>query len=124
MVQASPGFFSFSAGEFSPRLHGRTDLQKYSTAAEEIENFIIHPHGGLTRRPGTEYIGEVKDSAAQVRLIPFEFSTTQAYVLEFGNTYMRVYKDGGRVVEDDKSISAITKANPAVVNQILKDKLG
>ena len=115
MAQASPGFFSFSAGEFSPRLHGRTDLQKYSTAAEEIENFIIHPHGGLTRRPGTEYIGEVKDSAAQVRLIPFEFSTTQAYVLEFGNTYMRVYKDGGRVVEDDKSISAITKANPAVV---------
>ena len=115
MAQASPAFTAFTAGEFSPRLHGRTDLAKYGSAAEEIENFIVHPHGGLTRRPGTEYIGEVKDSSAVTRLIPFEFSTTQAYVLEFGNLYMRVYKDGGRVVEGNKSITAITKANPAVV---------
>ena len=115
MAQASPAFTAFTAGEFSPRLHGRTDLAKYGSAAEEIENFIVHPHGGLTRRPGTEYIGEVKDSSAVTRLIPFEFSTTQAYVLEFGNLYMRVYKDGGRVVEGNKTITAITKANPAVV---------
>ena len=115
MAQASPAFTAFTAGEFSPRLHGRTDLAKYGSAAEEIENFIVHPHGGLTRRPGTEYIGEIKNSSAQSRLIPFEFSTTQAYVLEFGNLYMRVYKDGGRVVEGNKTITAITKANPAVV---------
>lgn len=115
MAQASPAFTAFTAGEFSPRLHGRTDLQKYTSAAEEIENFIVHPHGGLTRRPGTEFIGEVKDSAAVTRLIPFEFSTTQAYVLEFGNLYMRVYKDGGRVIEGNKTISGITQANPAVV---------
>ena len=115
MAQASPAFTAFTAGEFSPRLHGRTDLAKYGSAAEEIENFIVHPHGGLTRRPGTEFIGEIKDSSAVTRLIPFEFSTTQAYILEFGNLYMRVYKDGGRVVEGNKSITAITKANPAVV---------
>ena len=115
MAQASPAFVAWTAGEFSPRLHGRTDLAKYTTAAETLENFIVHPHGGVTRRPGTEFIGELKDSSAVTRLIPFEFSTTQAYVLEFGNLYMRVYKDGGRVVEGNKTISGVTKANPAVV---------
>ena len=115
MAQASPAFVAWTAGEFSPRLHGRTDLAKYNTAAEQLTNFIVHPHGGITRRPGTEFIGELKDSAAVGRLIPFEFSTTQAYVLEFGNLYMRVFKDGGRVVEGNKIISAATKANPAVV---------
>ena len=115
MAQASPAFTAFTSGEFSPRLHGRTDLAKYTSAAEEIENFIVHPHGGITRRPGTEFIGEVKDSAAAVRLIAFEFSTTQAYVLEFGNLYMRVFKDGGRVVDANVTISGATKANPAVI---------
>ena len=115
MTSASPAFVAFTAGEFSPRLHGRTDLAKYSSAAETIENFIVHPHGGVTRRPGTQFIEEIKDSDAKGRLIPFEFSTTQAYVLEFGNTYLRVYKDGGVVTEATKSISAITQATPPVV---------
>ena len=45
-----------------------------------------------------KFIAEVKDSAKKVRLIPFEFSTTQTYILEFGDQYMRVYKDKGQVL--------------------------
>ena len=55
------------------------------------------------------------DSDNKTRLIPFEFSTTQTYMLEFSNLKMRVYKDSGAVLEGDKTISGITAANPAVV---------
>ncbi len=52
----------------------------------------MHPQGAATRRVGTQFISEVKDSSAKTRLIPFEFSTTQTYMLEFGNTYIRFLK--------------------------------
>jgi len=115
MARQTTAFTNFTAGELSPRLDGRTDLSKYFNGAKTMENMVIHPHGGATRRPGTKFIHEVKTSSAQTRLIPFEFSTTQTYVLELGNEYMRFYKDGGIITEGNKTITAITKANPAVV---------
>ena len=60
--------------------------------------FLVHPQGSATRRVGTQFIAEVKDSTQKTRLIPFEFSTTQTYILEFGDQYMRVYKDKGQVL--------------------------
>lgn len=88
---------SFTGGELAPSLHARSDLNKYSSGAKTLRNFIVHAHGGASNRPGTKFIAEAKDSAARIRLIPFSFSTTQTYVLEFGNLYMRVYRDGGQV---------------------------
>ena len=82
---------------------------------KRLENFVVYPHGAAARRPGTTFVAEVANSANKTRLIPFEFSTTQTYMLEFSNLKMRVYKDRGSVLEGDKTISAITKANPAVV---------
>lgn len=114
MARVSSIITNFRAGEISPRLEGRIDLQKYNEAVKELENMIVFPQGGVTRRPGTYYAGTTKDGG-QVRLINFEFSDTQAYVLEFGNNYIRVFKDGGLVTEATTAISAITKANPAVV---------
>ena len=97
MANANFAFTSFVAGELSPRLTGRTDLQKYFQGCETLENFLIHPHGGATRRPGTRVVAEVKTSSLETRLVPFQFNVTQAYVLEFGNNYFRIYKDGGQV---------------------------
>ena len=97
MANANFAFTSFVAGELSPRLSGRTDLQKYFQGCETLENFLIHPHGGATRRPGTRFVAEVKTSSLETRLVPFQFNVTQAYVLEFGNNYFRIYKDGGQV---------------------------
>jgi hypothetical protein len=114
MARVSSIITNFRAGEISPRLEGRIDLQKYNEAVKELENMIVFPQGGITRRPGTYYAGTTKDGG-QVRLINFEFSDTQAYVLEFGNNYIRIYKDGGLVTAATTAISAITKANPAVV---------
>lgn len=90
---------NFTAGELSPRLFGRTDLGRYDNGAQIIQNFIVQPHGGLTRRPGTRFVREVKTSANKTRLIPFQFNVEQAYILEFGNTYFRIYKDGGIIVD-------------------------
>ena len=99
MAKASAAFTNFTAGELSPRLDGRTDLSKYFNGCKTLQNFLVHPHGGATRRPGTEFISEVKDSTKNVRLIPFEFNVEQAYILEFGDEIFRVYKDGGVVVD-------------------------
>lgn len=89
---------NFTAGEISPRLIGRTDFEKYFDGVETMENFITYPHGGCRRRSGTRYVAEVKTSSLSTILIGFQFSTTQAYVLEFGNLYIRFFKDGGQIL--------------------------
>jgi len=106
---------SFTAGELSSSMEGRTDFAKYFNGATNIENFVVMPHGPITRRPGTYFVSEIKTSANKTRLIPFTFSTEQTYILEFGNQYIRFFKDDGQIVEGNKTITGITAANPAVV---------
>ena len=115
MARVAAQLTNFTGGELSPRLDGRNDLTKYASGCKTLENFVVYPHGAAARRPGTTFVAEVANSANKTRLIPFEFSTTQTYMLEFSNLKMRVYKDRGSVLEGDKTISGITKANPAVV---------
>lgn len=88
---------SFTTGEVSPRLRGRVDLSQYNNGCRTLQNFTIQPHGGVSRRTGSEYVAEVDNSSNATRLIPFEFSTTQAYVLELGNQTMRFFKDQGLI---------------------------
>lgn len=83
---------AFSGGEIAPALYSRTDISKYYTALKTCRNFYVMRHGGVTNRPGSKFIGEVKDSAKAVRLIPFVFNNSQTYMLEFGDQYMRVIK--------------------------------
>ena len=98
MPRTTLALTSFVSGEFSPKMDGRTDFEKYSSGAKTLENFLVHPQGAATRRVGTQFISEVKSSAAKTRLIPFEFSTTQTYILEFGNNYIRFFKDKGQIL--------------------------
>jgi len=98
MARVAAQLTNFTGGEFSPRLDGRNDLAKYSSACKTLENFVIYPHGSAARRSGTQFVSEVKDSTKSTRLIPFEFSTTQTYMLEFGDQYIRFYKDNGQIL--------------------------
>ncbi|MBA87706.1 MAG: hypothetical protein CMB16_00360 [Euryarchaeota archaeon] len=118
MAKASPAFHNFTAGELSPRLEGRTDVSKYFNGCSTLSNFVVHPHGGASRRSGTIFVTEVKNSSQNTRLIPFEFSVTQTYILEFGNQYFRIIKDGGLVIASTKTASGMTKANPVVVTSV------
>jgi len=91
MSKASPILENFNTGELSPLIAGRVGFEKYPNGASLLENFIPTTQGPNVRRAGTRFVGEVKSSAAKVLLVPFEFSVTQAYMLEFGNLYVRFY---------------------------------
>lgn len=107
---------SFTTGEISPFALGRVDLTRYPHAVEELTNYIIMPLGGIRKRPGTKFAGKAKTGATAVpRFKKFQFSTTQAYLLEFSNLKIRIYKDNGIVTQTAQNITGITKANPAVV---------
>lgn len=114
MARVSTIVTNFKSGEISPRLEGRIDLQKYNEAAQTIDNMLVFPSGGVTRRPGTYFAGRSKDGG-KVRLINFEFSDEQAYVLEFGANYIRFFKDGGILTEATTNITGATSANPVVI---------
>jgi hypothetical protein len=89
---------SFAAGEIGPALYARADQVKYQTGLKTCRNFIVMRHGGVTNRPGTEFIAEVKDSAARTYLTKFVFNDSQTYVIELGNQYARFYRDGAQIV--------------------------
>lgn len=107
MARVSSIVTSFQAGELSPRLEGRIDLQKYSAGAQTLQNMVVFPQGGITRRPGTYYAGSSK-SGGKVRLIPFEFSDEQAYVLEFGANYIRFFQDGAPLESGGSPVEVVT----------------
>ncbi len=106
---------SFGGGELSPAVYSRIDLQKFGSGAKRLRDYFVHAEGGISNRQGIDYIRETKDSSAVSRVITFEYNEDQSYALEFGDQYMRVYRNGGIVVESGFAISAATQANPVVV---------
>lgn len=98
MIHAYSLQTNVTAGELSPRMMGRVDVTRYGNGCSHLENFIIQPQGGIYRRPGTRYIGQVRDMSKKGRLIPFIFSTIQTYMLEFSDGLVTFYKDGGTIV--------------------------
>ncbi len=89
---------SFTGGELSPALGARVDLAKYQSGLRTALNVFVHPHGGVSNRAGLQFISEVKDSTKRARLIRFQFNTEQTYILEFGDLYIRIFRDGGLVL--------------------------
>jgi hypothetical protein len=100
MAKASPALNAFNAGEWSPLLDGRQDLSKYPIALKRMRNFFPKIQGPAMRRPGTRFVEQVKDSSKTVRLLPFEFSVEQAYIIEAGEGYFRFYRNNGRIEEE------------------------
>lgn len=73
---------SFSGGEVSPTLMGRTDDSGYKTGAEILQNFIVNPTGSIRSRAGFEFVFEVPNNDSHVRLVPFRFSSDQNFSLD------------------------------------------
>lgn len=89
---------NFSTGELDPLLRARVDLGAYANALEEATNVVCQPQGGIRRRPGTKYISALPNSGAEsaangVRLVEFEFSTDDSYMLCFTHNRMYVFKN-------------------------------
>lgn len=93
-------YTNFSAGEFSPLLEGRVDLEKYRSGCITLENFIPRPHGPAVGRGGLRFINETKDSSKLSRLIPFDAgSGSGLYHIEFGDLYIRFFTEDGLLEE-------------------------
>jgi hypothetical protein len=97
MPKVSPIQTNFSSGELSPYMYGAVDIERYRQGLAKCLNFVPVIQGGLTRRPGTKFVQPAKNGSKKCRLIPFEFSTTQAYILEFGENYIRFFTDNAQI---------------------------
>ena len=107
---------NFTTGEIDPLLKSRIDINQYYNALEEARNVLIQPQGGAERRPGLQFISDITSAGTTFRLVPFEFSTTQSYMLLFANNKMFVFKDKTLVTainggSDDFLTTTIATAN-------------
>lgn len=96
---------SFAAGELSPALYGRTDLAKYDIGAASLVNFLVLRYGGIRRRPGLKHIAKTRNNL-KARLIPFNYSKNDNYVIEVTPGGFRFYKDGNLVTVDENVLEA------------------
>lgn len=118
MAKASPMQTNFTAGIYSDYMYGHVDAPRRNNAVAKILNLIPLIQGPLIRRGGTAMVSELKDSAKRSKLLDFQFNVEQAYMIEFGDQYMRFYKDHGVITEADKVITGATAANPVVVTSV------
>jgi len=93
---------NFTAGEIDPLLRSRIDIKSYENGLETAQNVLCQPQGGITRRSGLRYINALPNSSTEsaangVRLVAFEFSTSDSYMLAFTHNRMHVYKNGALI---------------------------
>lgn len=93
---------NFTTGELDPLLRARIDLKSYENALETAQNVFCQPQGGITRRSGTRYINSLPNTGSEsaangVRLVAFEFSTSDSYMLCFTHNRAYIYKNGSLI---------------------------
>jgi hypothetical protein len=108
VTAARPIVNNFTSGELSPRMRARVDLDQYAAGASRIENFLVLPQGGITRRSGSTFVQAAKTPATRVRLVSMVVSTLVAYVLEWGDLYVRFYRNRGAVVAAGVPLELVT----------------
>jgi len=112
---------NFSTGELDPLLRSRIDLAQYNNALAKATNVLVQPQGGIRRRPGLKHIAELPNSAANgVRLVPFEFSVDDSYMLCFVDQRMYVFKDGVQItaINGGANPYLTTSITSAMLNQL------
>lgn len=116
MISNNP-YVNFATGQLSPSVWARADRPFYNTGTEVMRNFVPLLTGGAFYRGGFQYINHTRLNQVAF-LLAYEFNDEQSYDLEFTNKKVRVIKDGGNVLEDAKTITGITQANPGVVTSV------
>lgn len=115
MARASWVQTNFNGGEWSPLAYGRVDIQKYANGLSLCSRFIPTQQGGLARCPGTRFVAEAKEHTYAPRLRRFEFSTTQAYMLEFGHNYVRFFLNEGQLLSSGSPYEVVTTYTSAQI---------
>ena len=114
---------NFTTGELDPKLRARIDLQQYYNGLQTATNISIQPQGGFTRRDGSRFITSLPASAANgVKMVPFEFSVDDSYMLVFVDQRMYVFKDGALITainggaDDYLTVTKVTAARLELLN--------
>lgn len=79
-MSVSHNIVALNSGEVSPKFYNRTDLTKYPLGASEVLNFFVNFEGGVSNRPGTQYIGPLSGAGFGVRMFRWR-ATGNDYVL-------------------------------------------
>lgn len=122
-MKLTPEQYNFNAGEISPLMYGRVDLQKYHYGCKTLQNMLIWIQGPSFRRPGTEYIAEVKDSGDDTRVIPFIYSISDAYIIEMGDKYFRFYRAGGQIADNGSPYEIATVLESSELFEVHYDQV-
>jgi hypothetical protein len=88
---------SFNSGELDPLMDARVNVEKYESGCRKLENFVLHTHGPVSRRPGMEYIGLQDDQATASRFIEFNFSATTKALIEMTSGEFCIWSNGVKV---------------------------
>ena len=109
MAKSTTAKTNFTLGELSGRALGRFDLAKYPNGVKKMENFLGSQVGSAQFRPGTRFVAETKDSSKKSRLIPFQYSSDQDYVMEVGDQYIRLYDNSADLLTISQGFDSYTK---------------
>lgn len=107
------GQHNFSKGVLSKELWGRSDIVPYTAAVRQGINVLILKYGGLTKRPGSRFVYEIKDG--EQRLFPFEGAYEASYAMLMGQGSMRLGALGGMVIEKKLTVQAVALTNPVSI---------
>lgn len=112
--------FGFVAGEISDTFYGRSDLEKFDLALAEAENWFVDYRGGISTRPGQEFIDYVKTDTLPVKFFSFKFSSDieDTYAILAGHLYFRFIQDGAYVLETGQDVTSVSTGNPAVLGKV------
>jgi len=103
---------SFNAGEISPLLIDRVDVEKYASGCLRLKNMLVMNYGGVRRRPGLEYMGAAKHADKECALVEFEFSTDTSFMIEMGEEYFRFWTSAGQVEDPGSPGDPLELASP------------
>ncbi|KKN31150.1 hypothetical protein LCGC14_0826950, partial [marine sediment metagenome] len=115
----SPTYLSFNTGQISPLMEARIDFAKYRSSARTVENMLVTTQGPVFRRPGTKYIATQQDSTAIGRVISYEHSVDDAYVLLLEDQAMRFFRDGGQILNSVGTEILTGGSKPGTANLVV-----
>ena len=109
---------AFNTGEVSPDLYGRDDVAKVNAGCIVMDNWLLTIQGAAYYRGGMMYAAQTKDNSKAL-LIRFAYNNTDVYILEFGNRYVRFYRNGAQML--DNSYQPLELVSPYVLNDLWDD---
>lgn len=104
---------SFTAGEVSPSVGARADLEWYSSALSKCKNAYVRAQGGVYNREGTKFIGDGGVSTnGQARLISFSYNKEESYIILVNHLNIQIIFKDNFVMMPGSTTQRLTVTTP------------